>query len=174
MSFSSASVVPQNSWSSLGQLFFRRVSELGCRTFLKIQRRGSFEDKSWRDFGAMVQSTLLGLHELGMAKGDNVAILGENSLPWLCADLATLAGGLPNVVISPNVSDFTLLKILKHSRCHAIFIDAVAAPKLFALKTQLPNLSHAIVFDGNTQKGFAALCHLTSCWTEVDAVMSAN
>jgi long-chain acyl-CoA synthetase len=135
----------------LGQLFFRRVSELGCRTFLKIQRGGSFEDKSWRDAGAMVQSTLLGLHELGMAKGDNVAILGDNSLPWLCADLATLAGGLPNVVISTNVSDFTLSKILAHSRCQAIFIDAVAAPRLLAVKTQLPNLSHVIVFDGNAE-----------------------
>ncbi|HUC98519.1 MAG TPA: AMP-binding protein, partial [Candidatus Polarisedimenticolaceae bacterium] len=152
MSFFSASVVPQNSWSSLGQLFFRRVSELGCRTFLKIQRCGSFEDKSWRDFGAMVQSTLLGLHGLGMAKGDNVAIMGDNSLPWLCADLATLAGGLPNVVISPNVSDFTLLKILAHSRCRAIFIDALAARRLLAVRAQLPTLSHAIVLDDSVQE----------------------
>jgi long-chain acyl-CoA synthetase len=147
----SASVVGQSPRSTLGQLFFRRVSELGCRTFLKIQRGGSFEDMSWRDVGAMVQSALLGLHELGMAKGDNVAILGDNSLPWLCADLATLAGGLPNVVISPNVSDFTLSKILAHSRCRAIFIDAVVAPRLLAVKAQLPNLSHAIVFDGNAE-----------------------
>lgn len=151
MSAFSASVVGQSPRSTLGQLFFRRVSELGCRTFLKIQRGGSFEDKSWRDVGAMVQSTLLGLHELGMAKGDNVAILGDNSLPRLCADLATLAGGLPNVVISPDVSDFTLSKILAHSRCRAIFIDAVAAPRMLAVKTQLPNLSHAIVFDGNAE-----------------------
>ena len=152
MSFFSASVLPQNSWSSLGQLFFRRVSELGCRTFLKIQRCGSFEDKSWRDFGAMVQSTLFGLHELGMAKGDNVAIMGDNSLPWLCADLATLAGGLPNVVISPNVSDFTLFKILAHSRCRAIFMDALAARRLLAVKAQLPTLSHAIVLDDSAQE----------------------
>ena len=151
MSAFSASVVGQSPQSTLGQLFFRRVSELGCRTFLKIQRGGSFEDKSWRDVGAMVQSTLLGLHELGMAKGDNVAILGDNSLPRLCADLATLAAGLPNVVISPEVSDFTLSKILAHSRCRAIFIDAVAAPRMLAVKTQLPNLSHAIVFDGNAE-----------------------
>jgi long-chain acyl-CoA synthetase len=151
MSFVSASVVPQNSWLSLGQLFFRRVSELGCRTFLKIQRCGSFEDKSWRDVGAMVQSTLFGLHELGMAKADNVAIMGNNSLPWLCADLAALAGGLPNVVISPNVSDFTLFKILAHSRCRAIFIDAVAARRLPAVRAQLPNLLHAIVFDGGAE-----------------------
>jgi long-chain acyl-CoA synthetase len=152
MSFFSASVVAQNSWSSLGQLFFHRVGELGCRPFLKIQRGGSFEDKSWRDFGRMVQSALLGLHELRMAKGDNIAIMGDNSLPWLCADLATLAGGLPNVVISPNVSDFTLLKILEHSRCRAIFIDALAARRLLPLKAQLPILSHAIVLDDGAEE----------------------
>ena len=148
MTLSSASAISKKSRLSLGQLFFRRVNELGCRTFLKIQRRDSLEDISWRDVGGMVRSTLLGLHELGMSKGDNVAILGENSLPWLCADLATLAGGLPNVVISPNVSDSTLLKILRHSRCHAIFIDALAARRLLAVKAQLPNLSHVIVLDG--------------------------
>ncbi len=161
MTFSSASVVAQNSWSSLGQLFFRRVGELGCRTFLKVQRRGSFEDKSWRDFGAMVRSTLLGLNELGMAKGDNVAILGDNSLPWLCADLATLAGGLPNVVISPNVSDATLLKTLTHSRCRAIFIDGVAAHRLLALKGRLPHLLHAIVLNGAEElRGFISFAEL--------------
>jgi long-chain acyl-CoA synthetase len=161
MTFSSASVVAQNSWSSLGQLFFRRVGELGCRTFLKIQRRGSFEDKSWRDFGAMVRSTLLGLNELGMAKGYNVAILGDNSLPWLCADLATLAGGFPNVVISPNVSDATLLKTLTHSRCRAIFIDGVAAHRLLALKGRLPHLLHAIVLNGAEElRGFISFAEL--------------
>jgi long-chain acyl-CoA synthetase len=161
MTFSSASVVARNSWSSLGQLFFRRVGELGCRTFLKIQRRGSFEDKSWRDFGAMVRSTLLSLNELGMAKGDNVAILGDNSLPWLCADLATLAGGLPNVVISPNVSDATLLKTLTHSRCRAIFIDGVAAHRLLALKGRLPHLLHAIVLNGAEElRGFISFAEL--------------
>jgi long-chain acyl-CoA synthetase len=161
MTFSSASVVARNSWSSLGQLFFRWVGELGCRTFLKIQRRGSFEDTSWRDFGAMVRSTLLGLNELGMAKGDNVAILGDNSLPWLCADLATLAGGLPNVVISPNVSDATLLKTLTHSRCRAIFIDGVAAHRLLALKGRLPHLLHAIVLNGAEElRGFISFAEL--------------
>jgi long-subunit acyl-CoA synthetase (AMP-forming) len=74
----------------------------------------------------MMQNTILGLHALGIHKGDRVAIAGNNSLPWLCADLATLAGGLPNVVISPNVSDLTLSKILGHSRCRAVFIDGLA------------------------------------------------
>jgi hypothetical protein len=52
------------------------------------------------------------------------------------------------VVVSPNVSDLTLLKILTHSRSRAVFIDGVGAPRVLALKAQLPNLSHPIVMNG--------------------------
>ncbi len=148
----SPSIIQPNSRAHLGQLFFQRVSELDERTFLKVQRLGSFEDISWRDFGAMVQNTVLGLYALGIHKGDKVAIAGGNSLPRLCADLATLAGGLPNVVISPNISDVTLLKILTHSRCRAVFIDLVDTPRVLALKAQLPNLSHVIVLNDGAEE----------------------
>ena len=77
------------------------------------------------------------------------------------------------MVISPNVSDFTLLKILKHSRCHAIFIDAVLPQGCSLLKRNCL-ICRMLSFLTATQKGFAALCHLTSCWTEVDAAISAN
>jgi long-chain acyl-CoA synthetase len=148
----SSSITEPNPRAHLGQLFFQRVSKLDERTFLKVQRLGRFEDISWRDFGAMVQNTVLGLHALGINKGDNVAIAGDNSLPRLCADLATLAGGLPNVVISPTVSDLTLLKILTHSRCRAVFIDLVDAPRMLALKAQLPNLSKVVVLNGGAEE----------------------
>ena len=140
---------------------------------MKVQRLGSFEDISWRDFGAMVQNTVLGLDALAINKGDNVAIVGDNSLPRLCADLATLAGGLPNVMISPNVSDVTLLKILMYSRCRAVFIDLIDAPRLLALKAQLPNLSQVIVLT-TVPKSLPALCRLPSCWNKAGAVTSAD
>ena len=110
----------------MGKLFFRRVSELGCRTVLKIQRRGSFEDKSWRDVGGMVQSILLGLHELGLAKGNNVAILGgqqfvlavrrPGDIDWSLAkrgDLAQRFG--PYFVKDPQA--FSLPRHLYRCRC---------------------------------------------------------
>lgn len=173
MSVFSASVIPQRSWPSLGNLFLQRVGELGCRTFLKVQRRGRFEDKSWRDIGEMVRSTVLGLHQLGMAKGDNVALLGDNSLPWLCADLGTLAGGLPNVVVAPTLSNRTLLKIFTHSRCRVVFIDLVDADTVLALKSQLPHLSHVIILTA-MPKSLSVLFRLPSCWNRAGDVASAK
>ena len=133
----------------LGAIFFRRVDELGDRTFVKLQRGDRFEEVSWRDFGAKVCQAILALHFLGLAKGERVAIIGENSLPWLCADMATLAGGFPNVIAAPSLSDMMLLKMLGHSRCRAAFVEnEMTVGRLLNLKGQLPALQHIIVMDG--------------------------
>lgn len=122
---------------------------MGDRTFVKLQRNERFEEISWRDFGAMVQNVLLALYAIGLAPGERVAIIGENSLQWLCADLATLAGGLPNVIVSPTLSDVMLLRILSHSRCRAAFVqNPTGVGRLLNLKSQLPALSHIVVMEG--------------------------
>jgi long-chain acyl-CoA synthetase len=132
----------------VGAIFFHRVWQLGDRTFIKLQRGDWFEEISWRHFGALVQSALLALYDLGLVPGDRVAIIGDNCLEWLCADLATLAGGLTNVVVSPTLSDTMLLKILAQSGCRAAFVqNAAGLGRLLNLQSQLRSLSHIIVME---------------------------
>ena len=122
---------------------------MGDRTFVRLQRDERFEEISWRDFGAMVQNVLLALYAIGLTPGERVAIIGENSLQWLCADLATLAGGLPNVIVSPTLSDVMLLRILGHSRCRAAFVqNPTGIGRLLNLKSHLPALSHIVAMEG--------------------------
>ena len=130
----------------IAQIFFRRVDELGDRTFIKLQKEERFEEISWRDFGATVRHVMLALKHLGVAQGQSVAIIGENSLEWLAADLATLAGGWPNVVVAPASSDAMLRKVLGHAECRAAFVqDTVIAGRLINLNAQLPALAHIFV-----------------------------
>ncbi|HEY2991014.1 MAG TPA: AMP-binding protein [Candidatus Binatia bacterium] len=131
----------------LGALFFRRAAQLGERTFIKLQRGGRFEEISWKDFGAKVREAVLGLHALGLKPGERVALIGENSVEWLCADLATLAAGLPNVVISPRLSDAMILKLLDHSGTRAAFVeDEIGVGRMLNLKGQLSSLAHIVAF----------------------------
>ncbi len=132
----------------VGQIFFQRAAELGGRTFIKLQTGESFEEISWREFGVLVGQVLLGLCAVGIAPGETVAIVGENSLPWLAADLATLAGGFPNVVLAPTLSDVMFVKVLGHAQCRAAFVqDAAVARRLVNLQRQLPALQQLIVMD---------------------------
>jgi long-chain acyl-CoA synthetase len=134
----------------LGALFFNRVAELGDRSFIKVQRGERFDEISWREFGAKVRHAIFALYALGLQRGERVAIIGANSVEWLCADLATLSGGFPNVIVSPGLSDETLLKILRHSSCRAAFLqNETAVGRLLNLKGQLPALDHLIVLDGS-------------------------
>ncbi|HXG53282.1 MAG TPA: AMP-binding protein [candidate division Zixibacteria bacterium] len=128
----------------LGAVFFRRVRQLGERTFIKLERNGRFEDVSWRRCGALVESLIFSLRALGLAPGDAVAIIGDNSLEWLCADLATLASGLPNVVLSPSLSDAMLLRVLDHAECRAAFAQDACTGRLVGLKKRLARLAHVI------------------------------
>lgn len=130
----------------IGQIFFQRVAELGDRPCIQLQKNDRSETVSWRSFGGLVRNLLLALYSLGLAPSETVAIIGENSLPWLCADLATLAGGFPNVVVSPLLSDHALLRVLGHSQCCAAFVQNPAgAGRLLNLKGQLPALEHIFV-----------------------------
>jgi long-chain acyl-CoA synthetase len=134
----------------LGALFFNRVAELGDRSFIKVQRGERFDEISWREFGAKVRHAIFALYALGLRRGERVAIIGENSVEWLCADLATLSGGFPNVIVSPGLSDPTLLKILRHASCRVAFLqNETAVGRLLNLKGQLPALDYLIVLDGS-------------------------
>jgi long-chain acyl-CoA synthetase len=156
----------------LGAIFFQRVAELDDRTFVRLQRDERFEEISWRDFGAMVRNVLLALYAIGLEPGERVAILGENSLQWLCADLATLAGGLPNVIVSPTLSDVMLLRILGHSRCRAAFVqNATGVGRLLNLKRQLPALSHIVTMEGDESNlpDTLSFAHLVERGSRVEA-----
>jgi long-chain acyl-CoA synthetase len=132
----------------LAALFFQRAAQLGEQAFINLQHGGRFEEVSWKDFGAKVEETVLGLNALGLGAGERVAIIGENSVEWLCADMATLAAGLPNVVISPRLSQSMILKLLAHSGARAAFVqDETGVGRLLNLKAQLPALAHIVVLE---------------------------
>ena len=132
----------------VGQIFFQRAAELGGRTFIKLQTGESFEEISWREFGILVGQVLLGVCAVGITPGETVAIVGENCLPWLAADLATLAGGFPNVVLAPSLSDGMFVKVVGHAQCRAAFVqNAAVARRLVNLQRQLPALQQLIVMD---------------------------
>ena len=143
------------STATLGSIFFQRVQQLGDATFVKLQRGSRFEEISWRDVGALTANLITALYALGLAPGEAVAIIGENSLSWVCADLATIAGGWPNVVAAPSLSDILLLKILAHSACRLAFVhNEAGVGRLLNLKGQLPNLA-AYRSDGRRCDRFA-------------------
>jgi len=143
---------------TLGEVFFLRAAELGERTFVRVEHKGRVDEISWRAFATKVRDLLLGLDASGFTQGAVTAIIAENRIEWLCADLATLAGGFPNVTLSPALSDKMLLRLLKHSSARAAFVeDHAGAERLLGHRNELSELREIFVMSTESASSDASV-----------------
>ncbi len=88
-----------------------------------------------RDLVDRVRDLGLGLVELGVARGDRVAIVSESRPEWLFADLAILTKGAVTVPIYPTLSVEQVAYILRDSEVRlAVASTAAQVAKLQAIR----------------------------------------
>jgi long-chain acyl-CoA synthetase len=87
----------------------------------------------------------LGLIALGIQKGDNIAMISENRVEWIIADLALLQIGAVPVPIYPTMSDQEYAYIFEHAEIKTAFVSNQA---LFERISAIPStLSWIISFE---------------------------
>ena len=70
------------------------------------------------------------LTQLGVTKGDRVALLGENCPNWVTAYLAVTSVGAVVVPILPGFPDQDVRHVIRHSDCVSVFVSERQRPKL--------------------------------------------
>ncbi|HNV74743.1 MAG TPA: long-chain fatty acid--CoA ligase [Gemmatimonadaceae bacterium] len=112
----------------------------------------SWRPISHRTIHERVRRIALGLHELGIARGDRIAILSENRPEWAIADFACLTAGLTDVPIYPTLPAEQIPYILNDSGAVAIFVSNLAqAEKIATIREQVPGLRLVIAFDDSAR-----------------------
>lgn len=110
-------------------------------------------DNTWIDIrhhelDRWVKLASLGLRELGLGVGDQVAILSETRYEWAIADFACLAAGCIVVPIYPSLPASQIRYILKDADVSAIFVsDPRQYQKIQSLRADFPNVKSVIVFE---------------------------
>lgn len=92
------------------------------------------QDKQWTGItgerlAGRVRHVALGLHELGIRKGDRVAILAESGPLWTISDYAILSNGAVNVPIYPTQAPNQVEYILRESEPKLLFISTARQMK---------------------------------------------
>lgn len=78
---------------TLPKLLLRQAEQIGEHTALREKEFGIWQTVTWRQFAARVRDFALGLHALGLRRGDVIAIIGDNRPEWLYAELAAQSIG---------------------------------------------------------------------------------
>jgi long-chain acyl-CoA synthetase len=95
-----------------------------------------------------IRDLSLGFRELGVARGDRVAIIAESRPEWLLCDLAVLTAGAVTVPVYPTLSAGQAKYILHDSGARlAVVSTRLQFEKIQEVRHQLPALEAVILID---------------------------
>jgi len=106
------------------------------------------EDVTFEEVYTLVRAAAAGLQELGLARGEKVAILSENRLEWAIADFACLCTGVLDVPIYSTLTASQVAYILQNSGAKMVFVsDSEQAEKAMEACRQIARDFRVVVFD---------------------------
>ncbi len=138
---------PRLAAGTLTQLFFDATAKSTGNAALRFKRDGVWHDISHAELLTRVRQTAFALQEMGLARGDRVAILSENRPEWAVADFACLTAALADVPIYPTLPAEQMIHILNDSGAVALFVsNAEQASKIARIRPDVPALRRVISF----------------------------
>ena len=108
---------------TLSKAFWRSVARHGEKTALLVKRDKQYRPITYTELGKRVYAFARALHELGVRKGDRVAILAENCPEWAITDWATLCIGAITVPIYPTLTAPQVGEILRDSEPKVLVVS---------------------------------------------------
>ncbi|MCZ6679084.1 MAG: long-chain fatty acid--CoA ligase [Candidatus Poribacteria bacterium] len=124
------------------------IQQHGSKAALSYKIDGAYQDISYAELGKRVKHFCLGLIELGVQKGDRVALLSENRPEWAITDLAILAAGGMNVPMFSTLTSAQVEYIVRDSGAKIICVSSEKQfQKVNAFKADVPAVQHVITFD---------------------------
>jgi long-chain acyl-CoA synthetase len=118
---------------------------------MKTKRDGRWIDVSVPEFRDKVRWLATGLHDLGVKRGDRVAILSENRPEWTISDFAILCAGAVSVPVYPTLLGWQIEYILNDAGTVAVVCsDKEQLDKVLEIRSHVPTLGNVIVCDPPT------------------------
>jgi long-chain acyl-CoA synthetase len=131
----------------LYEYFLAAVQKSFSRPALKFKKDGKWNSITYGDLSRRVDEVAAALAELGIGKGDRVAIFSYNRPEWVMADLACLKLGAWVIPVYHTLPAETVAYILKDSEAKLMFVEK---PELFKVAEQAvgaaPRLRDVVTF----------------------------
>ena len=112
---------------------------------------GQWVSKTYTEVGEIVRKLSLGLIDLGIEKGDKVAILSNTRPEWTYFDFAALSAGATVVPIYQTNSPEECQYVLENSDAVAVVVeDDEQLEKIRQVRDRCPKLEHVIRMTGRS------------------------
>ena len=150
---------------TINQMVQNTIQQHGSETALSHKVDKEYQDISYATLAERIKDFCLGLTELGLQKGDRVALLSENRPEWAITDLAILAGGGVTVPMFSTLTSAQVEYIVRDSGAKILCVsNERQLQKIKDWNENVPtNLQHIVIFDDledDSVRAFDQVCEL--------------
>ena len=130
------------------KLFRARSREWANQPALRHKKKGIWASTSWAEYYANARAIGLALADLGLKRGDSIAILSENRPEWLYADMGAQCMGILCAGIYPTSSPEQTQYILNDAQVRVLFVENQEQyDKVTAIRQDSPALQRIVITD---------------------------
>jgi long-chain acyl-CoA synthetase len=135
---------------TLPALFESSVERFRENVLIWQKRDGAYAPVTYSEVRRRVHLFAAALMEIGIGKGDRVALISEGRSEWVVAELGILYTGAINVPLSVKIDEPADLQFrLSHAGCCMVIVSGNHVGKVRNLRTQLPDLKQVVLLDGD-------------------------
>jgi long-chain acyl-CoA synthetase len=129
-------------------LLLQRARETPTATAFRDKHLGIYVGYDWREYARQVEETALGLLDLGVQRGERVAIMGDPCPEWVVADMAVMGIAAITVGIYPTSSSNEVEYIVKDAGTSMFIAETQEhLDKLLSSAADVSNLRKIVVID---------------------------
>jgi long-chain acyl-CoA synthetase len=115
---------------------------------LSRRHEGGWQELRRDEVTERIRQISMGLLELGVQRGDRVAIMAHTSMEWAMVDWAILLAGAVVVTVYPTLPPEQIAFILRDSGARLLFAgDRDLLEKVMEVRDRVPELATAVLFD---------------------------
>ena len=132
-------------------VFEHSTSAYADNTFLMEKVGREWTHTTYKQVQQMVYQLGAGLQQIGVSKGDCMALLSEGRNLWIVSELAMFYAGAINVPLSIKLEESNdLLFRMKHGDVKYIIVSGTQLKKVRAIRQELTAVQRVIVLDKQT------------------------
>lgn len=137
-----------NSKETVPGRFLKAVEKWGDRVAMRQKEYGLWHDISWNTYRNRVRSVACALMSLGLERGDQAAIIGDNCPEWVYADLGIQCCGAATTGIYATNAWQQVEYVVENSEARFLFVEnEEQLDKWLRFKDHVPKLKKVIVWD---------------------------
>jgi long-chain acyl-CoA synthetase len=136
--------------SNFAALHRAQAERLGSKVAVRFKRDGKWQSITWEQYRADALACAAALVDVGMRPGDRVAVLSENRVEWMLADMGVMTAAAVNVPPHTPLSAAQVhFQFADAGVRWAIVSTAQQLDKVRQVRRDLPVLEGVVVFDAS-------------------------